>query len=189
MLRSLHPAWEEKSDRESESMLKCHVILMIIGLVASQAMAESPVKPADKDRSNLPITIKSNELSADNKGRTAVFKGKVVAKQGDITIYADSLTVNYGDEKNDVEKIEASGNVRIVQGNRIGTSSHANYDSKLGKITMTGNPKVTQGSDTISGKTIIYFINEEKSSVSGDGDSRVITVIHPPARKDDAGSR
>lgn len=165
-------------------------ILMVICLAASQAMAAPPGNIAKKDRSNLPITIKSNELSADNKGKTAIFKGKVVAKQGDITIYADTLTVNYGDEKNDVEKIEANGNVRIVQGNRIGTASHAVFDSKQGKITLTGNPKVMQGSaDTISGKTITYFIDEDKSTASGDGDSRVNVTIHPPARKGNAGSR
>jgi len=160
-----------------------NAVLMVVFFTVIQAMAVSPGNLANKDRSNLPITIKSNELSADNKGKTAVFKGKVVAKQGEITIYADTLTVNYGDEKNDVEKIEANGNVRIVHGNRIGTASHAVYDSKLGKITMTGNPKIMQGSDSTSGKIITYFIDEDKSSVSGDGDSRVITVIHPPARK------
>ena len=166
-----------------------NAVIMMICLLASQALAASPAKPASKSRSNLPITIKFNELSTDNKGKTAIFKGKVVAKQGDITIYADTLNVNYGDENNDVEKIESNGNVRIVQGNRIGTSAHAVYDSKLGKITLTGNPKVMQGADTISGKIITIFIDEEKSAVSGDGDSRVITIIHPPARKGNAGSR
>lgn len=166
-----------------------HIILMLICLSASQVMAAASDNAGRKERANLPITIKSNELSADNKGKTAIFKGKVVARQGDVTIYADTLTVNYGDEKNDVEKIEANGNVRIVQDNRIGTAAHAVYESRLGKITLTGNPKVTQGADTVSGKTITFFIDEEKSAVSGDGDSRVITIIHPTARKGNAGSR
>ena len=170
-------------------MKAIHVVLIIICLCASQAMAASPGNSAYKDRSKLPVTIKSSEMSADNKGKTAIFKGKVMARQGDITIYADTLTVNYGDEKNSMEKIEANGNVRIVQENRIGTASHAVYDSKPGKIILTGNPKVMQGADTISGKIITFFIDEEKSEVSGDGDSRVITVIHPPAWKSNAGSR
>ena len=175
--------------RDLESMKIINVILIILCLFVSESMAAPSGNSADKDRSNLPITIKSNELSADNKGKTAIFRGKVVAKQGDVTIYSDTLKVSYGDEKNDVEKIEADGNVRIVHGNRIGTSSHAVYESKLGKITMTGNPKVMEGADPISGKIITFFIDEEKSAVSGDGDSRVITVIHPQARKGNAGTR
>ena len=73
-----------------------------------------------KDRSSLPITVKSNEMTADNKGKTALFSGKVVAKQGDITIFSDKLIVMYADKNGEVEKVEASGNVRIIQLNRTG---------------------------------------------------------------------
>ena len=73
-----------------------------------------------RDNSSLPITIKSNDLAADNKGKTAVFSGKVVAKQGDVTIFCDRMTVYYGTTQGDVDKIEADGNVRIVQENRTG---------------------------------------------------------------------
>lgn len=158
-------------------------IITLICLAAFSALAATPASATRKDRSGLPITIKSNEMTADNKGKTAVFSGKVVAKQGDLTIYADKVVINYGNEKGDVEKIEADGDVRIIQENRIGTAAHAVYDSKQGRITLTGNPKVMQGPDSISGKTIIYFVDEDRSLVSGDGDSRVNAVIHPPARK------
>lgn len=142
-----------------------------------------------KDRSNLPIAIKSNELAADNKGKTAVFTGKVVAKQGDVTIYADRLTINYGDKKNDVEKIEADGNVRIVQENRVGTASHAVYENKQGRIILTGNPKITQGADTMSGNAITYFIDEDRSEVSSGAGRPVEVLIHPTAKKSNAGTR
>ncbi len=158
-------------------------------LATTPALAASAGNAAHKDRSSLPITIKSNQLSADNKGKTAIFTGKVMARQDDITIYCDKMTINYGDTKEDVEKIEAEGNVRIVQENRIGFASHAVYDSKQGQITLTGNPKVMQGADSISGKTIIFYIDEDKSIVSGEGDSRVNAVIHPSAKKGNAGSR
>jgi len=152
-------------------------------ILAAQVSAAPVVKPTPRDRSALPITIKSNELSADNKGKIAVFSGKVIAKQGDITIYADKLTVNYGDKKGEVEQIEATGAVRIVQTNRTGIASQATYNSREGRITLTGSPKVIQGDDTVSGKIITYFIDDDKSVVSGGGDSRVEAVIHPPSRK------
>jgi lipopolysaccharide export system protein LptA len=135
-----------------------------------------------RDTSNLPINIKSNELAADNKGKTAVFSGKVVAKQGDVTIFCDRMTIYYGDTQGDVDKIEADGNVRIVQENRTGLSSHAVYESKLGKITLTGgSPKVMQGADTVSGEIITYFIDDERSSVTG---GRVEAVIHPKPKNE-----
>ncbi len=147
--------------------------------------------PSHKDRSGLPITVKSNEMTADNKGKTAIFSGKVVAKQGDITIFSDKLVVSYADKNSEVEKVEAFGNVRIIQLNRTGFADQAIYDNRNGRIILTGNPRVVQGSDSISGKVITYYVDDDKSEVSSGGDpkARVEAVINPPARKSDAGSR
>lgn len=169
--------------------MKRHYFLVIITLVGLTFPLSAVYAASHKDRSNLPIAIKSNELAADNKGKTAVFTGKVVAKQGDVTIYADRLTINYGDKKNDVEKIEADGNVRIVQENRIGTASHAVYENKQGRIILTGNPKITQGADTMSGNAITYFIDEDRSEVSSGAGRPVEVLIHPAAKKSNAGTR
>jgi len=151
-------------------------------LSASDTHAATPVR---KDRSNLPITVKSNEMTADNKGKTAIFSGKVVAKQGDIIIFSDKLVVSYADKAGEVEKVEAFGNVRIVQQNRTGFADQAVYDSRNGRIILTGTPRVVQGSDSISGKVITYYVDDEKSEVSSGGDpkARVEAVINPPARK------
>lgn len=155
------------------------------------ALALSAVTAAHKNLSALPITVKSNEMTADNRGKTALFTGKVVAKQGDITIFSDKLVVNYADKSGDVEKVEALGNVRIVQQNRTGFADQAVYDSHNGRIVLTGNPRVVQGGDSIRGKVITYYLDDDRSDVSSGGDpkARVEAVINPPARKSDAGSR
>ena len=155
---------------------------MLCGVAASAAHA---APDPHRGTSNLPITIKSNELTADNKGKTALFSGKVVAKQGDVTIFCDRMTVYYGSQQGEIDKIEADGNVRIVQENRTGMAAHAVYESREGRITLTGgNPKVMQGSDTVSGKIITYLIDDDRSSVSGGGDSRVEAVINPKQKND-----
>jgi lipopolysaccharide export system protein LptA len=157
-------------------------VFVLAGLAASGAHAAPESRKAT---SGQPINIKSNDLTADNKGKTALFTGKVVAKQGDVTIFCDRMTVYYGAVQGDIDKIEADGNVRIVQENRTGTSAHAVYESKEGRITLTGgNPKVMQGTDTVSGKIITYLIDDDRSSVSGGGDSRVEAVINPKAKND-----
>lgn len=155
------------------------------------ASAVPAAAPPHKDRSNLPITVKSNEMTADNKGKTAIFSGKVVAKQGDITIFSDKLVVSYADNNNEVEKVEAFGTVRIVQQNRTGFADQAVYDSRNGRIVLTGTPRVVQGRDSISGKVITYFVDDDRSDVSSGGDpkARVEAVINPPSGKKDAGSR
>jgi lipopolysaccharide export system protein LptA len=167
------------------SMASIYLLFLIPASVFSAAIQ------THKDRSDLPITIKSNEMTADNKGKTAIFSGKVVAKQGDITIFSDKLVVSYADKGGEVEKVEALGNVRIVQQNRTGFADQAAYDSRTGRIILTGNPRVVQGGDSISGKIITYYVDDDKSDVSSGGDpkARVEAVINPQTRKKDAGSR
>lgn len=157
-------------------------ILIIICAIAALVFTRSAGAVEER-----PITIKSNELQADQKSRTATFLGRVVAKQDDITIHSDKLVVRYAEGGGEVEKVEAFGNVSIVQENRIGTAQHGVYFSKEGKITLTGNPKVVQGKNTVTGKEITYFLNDESSLVTGSPDKRVEAVIFPKGKgKNDA---
>jgi lipopolysaccharide export system protein LptA len=154
------------------------VVCMLLMVAVTFSFAAVP----GKDSGGQPIVIKSNELQADTKARTATFIGKVVAKQADITILTDRLVVRYAEKGGDVEKVEAFGNVRIVQENRIGTAQHAVYYTKDGKIVLTGSPKVVQGKDMVTGSEISYFVNEEKSVVTGTTDTRVEAVIYPKGK-------
>ena len=81
--------------------------------------------------------------------------------------------------------------MRIVQQNKTGTAAQADYDSRDGRIKLTGNPKVMQGTDSVSGKVITYYVDDDRSVVTGgdDPESRVEAVINPPARKGNANVR
>jgi len=169
------------------------IMLLATLVLVSDLMAAPADKSSRRENANQPITVKSNELAADNKGRTAIFTGKVVSKQGDVTIFSDKLIVNYAENGGEVDKVEAIGNVRIVQTNRTGISSHALYESREGRITLTGkpDPKVIQGADSVTGKVIIYYVDDDKSFVSGGGDpdARVEAVINQSPKKEKAGGR
>jgi lipopolysaccharide export system protein LptA len=165
---------------------------LIISMVLMFGVHVTSAAPAAKNNSDHPITIKSNELRGDSKNKTATFIGRVVAKQNDITIYTDKMVVRYAEQGGQVDKVEAYGNVRIVQGNRVGTGQTGVYYSREGKIILSGKPKVIQGKDIVTGKEITYYLNEEKSLVTGGPDpaDRVIMVINPKGKeKNDAGKQ
>lgn len=169
------------------SKLTLHAAALLVFFLFVPSLSPAVETVSRKGTSSLPITIKSNELSADNKGKTAVFTGKVVAKQGDVTIFSDKLTVYYSDKKEDVERIEAEGNVRIVQQDRTGFANKALYDSIAGRITLSGGtPRVTQGTNTVTGEIITYYIDEDRSIVTGNPKERVEMTIHPQSRKRNA---
>ena len=126
-----------------------------------------------------PLKIKSDTLQADNEKKSAVFEGKVVARQGDLTLYADRLVISYSSTGKELSRVEAFGNVRIMQGSRQASSTHAVYDPNGASILLDGSPKVVQGDDVITGKVITYFVNEQKSVVTSGPNQRVEAVIHP----------
>jgi lipopolysaccharide export system protein LptA len=158
--------------------------LMLILLLPALTLAE--VKPPVA-RNEEPIKIKSDHLHADNERKIATFTGNVAARQGDLTIYADRLVVSYDDEGGDIRNAEVFGNVRIFQGDRRAQADHGIYDAKKSTIVLDGNPKVFQNNDTISGRIITYYLDEDKSEVTSGPGIRVESVIHPKGKEESDG--
>ncbi|GFE59376.1 lipopolysaccharide export system protein LptA [Geobacter sp. AOG1] len=160
------------------------VFLCMVMVAGVFAAGDSATK-----RNDQPIKIKSNELLTDNAAGTATFSGNVVARQDDLTIYSDRLVVYYADKDKEVDRVEAFGNVRIVQENRRGEAEHAVYERRGAKITLDGGkPKVFQGEDTVTGEVITYFVDEQRSVVVG-GKGRVEATINTKGKGQNVGAK
>jgi len=138
---------------------------------------------APADQRQLPLEVTSSTLEADNQAGTAVFSGEVVARQGDVVIYAGRLTIHYDGASRELRRIVAEQDVRIVQGERLATAQRAEYDQASGEIVLTGEPRVHQGQNEVSGERITVFIDQDKSIVTGQGNTRVNAVFHPQERQ------
>ncbi len=151
-------------------MLKQFIIvssLLLYTTLYVPAFAEQIVKKAD----DTPIVITSESLTADNKNNRAVFEGSVVAKTDDITMYSDTMTVFYDNVERKVNRIHAVGNVKVVNKARALFSEEAIYFDGEGKIIFSGNPKVVEGENVITGRQITFFLKDERAEIEG---SRVI---------------
>jgi len=128
-----------------------------------------------------PLRITSQQLEADNKSRIITFRGKVEARQGDLTIFADVAQVFYEkkEEGEEIREIVATGNVKVQESDRLATAQKAVFVNGEQKIILTGDPRVWQGKDMVSGERIIVFLEEEKSLVEGGPDRRVEVILHP----------
>lgn len=111
-----------------------------------------------------PLVITSATLSADSASNTAVFEGSVVAKTDEMTLKSDKMTVYYS-QHGDVEKINAEGGIELIKGGRTLTSERAEYITKEGRITFTGDPMAVEGPNVITGSKIIFLIDEDRSIV------------------------
>ena len=128
--------------------------------------------------SNLPVNINADTLEYDNKRNMVAFKGHVVARQGDMVIFADAMNVTY-EQKGKLKQIEAQGGVKIIQADRIATGDSITYYNEEQKIVLNGNPRVWQGDNVINGEKITVFIKEERSIVEGSTANRVSATIVP----------
>ncbi len=128
--------------------------------------------------SNAPIHIEANRMTSVEKSNSVVFTGDVDAKQGDVRIRSDKMTVYYtskdkkvkeGKKKasQQVEKLVCIGNVEITRGEWLGTAKKMIYLSHKRQVILTQNAKAWQGQNMVSGDKIIYYIDEGRSEVIG----------------------
>jgi lipopolysaccharide export system protein LptA len=165
------------------------VLLILLGflvpLISAGAAEKKPLLPGGgkggKAGPEQPLRVTSQQLEADNKNQLITFTGSVVAKQGDLTIHADSARVSYEkkEEGNDVREIVATGNVKIHQGDRVATAQKAVFTNSERKIVLTGQPKVWQGKDMVSGERIVVLLEEDKSYVESGPNQRVEVILYP----------
>ena len=127
---------------------------------------------------DAPIHIEANRMTSTEKTNTVVFSGDVDAKQGDVRIRSDEMTVFYTPEAAEkekkaeqkkttqqVEKLICVGNVELTRGQWLGTSKKMVYLSKERQVILTDNAKAWQGQNMVSGDKIIYYLDEGRSEV------------------------
>lgn len=180
------------------SLLLVWLVLSPLSLAAEEAAAKKGIRVD----SNQPIRIVSDRLEAFSEKKMVVFSGNAVAVQGDRTIHADRLILFYrkadrdpdrpekvekgGEEKGpgDIERVEAKGHVRVIQGARVVTGEEAVFYQEEQRVVMTGNAVMREGANVIRGQKIVVFLNENRGVVEADPNKRVTATIYPSEKKD-----
>ena len=149
-------------------------------------------------QAEVPLRITADRLEADQETRLILFSGQVKAQKGETVLYCDELRVYYqpspaapattaeaprqellgglGGEK--IDRIEARGRVRFVHEDRVATGEQAVYYQERGEIILTGNPKVWQGDNTLTGERIIVTTRENRVRVESSPQRRVEAYLY-----------
>ncbi len=136
-----------------------------------------------------PITVTSDRLEYDYKANVVVYRGDVVAIQGDMKLRSDTLTVTFaqrdgapaepgGKSNPKLQEIVAVGNVRIDDGNRWATGGRAVFEQGARTVVLTENPVMHEGPNEVAGDRVTVYIDENRSVVEG-GRKRVKAVVFP----------
>ena len=142
-------------------------------------------------KNDTPLQIASDRMEANQKERTILFEGHVVVQQDNLTITGKRLTVHASQGAQEslpammdqIDRIEVEGEVKISQEDKIATAHKAVYYHKEQRIVLSGNPRVSQGQNTVQGNLITLYLLEERSVVEGGAQVPVQAVLHPSKNK------
>lgn len=180
----------------------CLLAVMMLFITAGSAGAQ--LKPGSSGSSSGPISISSDRLETDETQGMVSFIGAVVGRQGEMTITCDLMKIYYvqsakSEEKplaadsgasldgsdRQIDRVECEGNVKVVEGDRLAVGDKALYlvKSTPRRIILTGQARVWQGRDSVTGHQVTYFLDENRSVVEsgaqpGRQRERVRTIYH-----------
>ncbi|MEW6297172.1 MAG: LptA/OstA family protein [Thermodesulfobacteriota bacterium] len=144
-----------------------------------------------------PIDIRANGLEFLYDEKRIVYRGDVIAKQGESTLKSDVLTVIYEEaapnvtpaaraaggtaSRQQLKEIIAEGNVEITSGDRRATGQKAVFNETTRTVVLSGNALLQEGPNQVSGERVTIFLDEKRSVV--DGDARMTIVPEQKGQK------
>ena len=171
------------------------VLVAALGAAAAEPPAREPAKGnALLDAGSFgnrkePITVTADNLEYDYKANVVVYRGDVLAVQGDTKVRSDTLTVTFAARDGTpadsaaksnpkLQEIVAVGNVRIDNGSRWATGGRAVFEQGTRTIVLTEAPVMHDGPNEVIGDRVIVYLDENKTKVEG-GRKRVKAVVYP----------
>lgn len=127
-----------------------------------------------ENSANTPIHVEADRMESIQKDNAVLFTGNVEAKQGELVINSDRMTVYYpdskekrksGEQSQKIKKLVAAGNVEIQNEGWIATGDNVEYFESERKALLTGNTKVWQDNNMVTGERIWLYLDEGKSIV------------------------
>ena len=161
-----------------------------LGLVSLSESAHAALAKGSGDQA-VSTTITAKKMTVKNQDSQAVFEGAVVLTRGSLVVYSDRMVVMFraqdlpaGDTQKgldampavsnrSINRIEATGRVKIEKDTGSATCEKAIYYHEGDKIVLTGDPVAWDKGTRVSGKQITMFLGEDRSVVEGGSHVRI----------------
>lgn len=172
-------------------MLAGLITLMGVFVWANATLAASDAIGTNaKKGENEKIRIIADKLFAEIDAGIVEFVGNVKATQAETVVTSDRLKIIYAPDAIktqpnvlkpvSIEKIIASGSVKINYNNIIAETDEAEYTIKSGVIVLKGQQtKVTQEGHSITGTKFTLHRGDGKLTVESSAENRVKAVFQP----------
>lgn len=156
--------------------------LVAQGSVISQMIVQS-MNTTSKERESTRSTGYGQQMQYDDASRKVTYttKAHLVGPQGDLT--GETIVLTLGSNGQDVERIDAAGDIKITQPDRITIGEQLTYDGKTDEYTVTGKGKLVrtfrrteQGCRRSDGSSLTFSRSADTATLQGRDDSRSQTA-------------
>ncbi len=159
--------------------LRSLVFGLVLSLAATGAFAQgaSLAFGTFKADPTLPVEVTADSLDVNQADGSAEFVGNVVVGQGEMRLSAQKVLVIYNQQVGGIDRLEATGEVVLVNGPDAAEADRAEYTIDSGVIVMTGNVLLTQGPNALTSDRMTVNLTDGTANMVG----RVKTIINPVA--------
>lgn len=166
------------------------------------ALASGAAAVIFKTDPNAPIDVEADRLDVDDRGKAAVFKGDVRARQADFLLRTSRLNAYYTGQAGLAEQTAAAGKRPPAQLSRIeargkvivtskdgqnATGDWANFNVKTNKVTVGGDVVLTQGKNVVRGTRLVIDMVTGQSVIQNDPTSAWSATAAPKVNSSDTG--
>ena len=146
-------------------------------------MSQSGAAPKGKAGSNAPVDVGAERIEVQDRANRAILTGNVVATQGNMTMNSARLTVIYTNAPHapaaaagsppaagtgtQIQRLEASGGVRLRTPTETATGQFAIYDVPRRLVTMIGAVNLDQGANHVQGGRLVLDLDTHRAVVDG----------------------
>ena len=173
--------------RNWSALLAVTGIVVACAVCGSDAMAQKNQGPPNalqgfSQNRDEPVKIRAAALELREKDKMATFTGDVYVLQGDTEMRCKQLVVFYEEETGtsprpvktadpgpggdrQIRRIEAKGNVVVVQKDQNATGDAATFNMRENTVTLVGNVVVTRGTDVLRGQRLVVDLTSGVSKM------------------------
>jgi len=166
--------------------------LLAQGSVISQMIVQD-VNPTSKVRETSRSTGSGAQMLYEDAARKVTYttKAHVVGTHGDLT--GETIMLTFGENGQDVERLEAIGEVKLTEVDRITTGDHLVYVAAKEEYTMSGKGRLvrmfrttTEGCRRTEGYSLTFSRASDALKIIGREETRTVTASDsscPPPQK------
>ncbi len=148
-------------------LIRC-IVLFCCLCIASLSTKAVPLQ------SDSPISIDADMLEVLQQESKAIFRGNVVAKQADMTLKSQKMTVYYDQQSEKssqsalgaLSRIDVEGKVQLVTPEESATAQSGRYDAVKDKVFLFGSVLLRRGNNVLNGSRLVYDMTTGKSLLS-----------------------